>query len=82
MFVRGVIPKLMGPTKDCVDGCSFDRIEDLIKHLRGQFSGCHYFKTYHHELIKIAMLPNESVSEYGSRVQYLVRGARAALSSK
>ena len=79
LFVRGVIAKLKGAAKDCVDGHKFNKIEDLLRHLKGHFSSGRDFKTYHQELAKIAMLPDENVSEYGARVQHLVRGARAAL---
>ena len=69
---------LQNAAKDCVDGHKFNKIEDLLKHLKGHFSSGRDFKTYHQELAKIALLPDENVSQYGARVQHLVRGARAA----
>lgn len=82
LFTRGVIAKLKAAAKECIDGYKFERIEDLIEHLKTQFSSCRNFKSYHRELARVAMLPNETVSEYGARVQNLVRGAKAALSSR
>ena len=82
LFVRGVIAKLKGAAKDCVDGCSFKKVDDLIKHLKSHFSRGRDFKSYHQELAKLVMLPDETVREYGARVQYLERGAKATLADK
>ena len=79
LFLRSITAKLRGATKNSVDGFNFYDVKNLTKHLKKHFSNGHDFKSYHQELIRVAMLPDESISQYAARVQNLVRGAKAAL---
>ena len=79
LFVLGVITKLSGAANDSVDGFTFDDVKNLTKHLKKHFSNGRDFKSYHQDLSRAAMLPDESHSQYAARIQNLVRGAKAAL---
>ena len=79
-FIKNVIARLRDSARDSVEGKTFDSIAGLVSHLKEALSpAVRDFEAYFAELSRAKMERNETVAEFGSRLQTIVRFAKAAL---
>lgn len=79
-FIQNVLTRLRDKARVSVENKNFTSIADLVSHLKAEFSPvARSFESYFSELGRAKMERNETVSEFGSRLQHIVRQTKVAL---
>ena len=79
-FIKNVIARLRDSACDSVERKIFDSIAGLVSHLKeALLPATRDFEAYFTELSRAKMERDETVAEFGSRLQTIVRIAKAAL---
>lgn len=81
-FIKAVLGKLKGPARESVRDKTFDRLDDLITHLKKRFASTKKYQWYFESIINLRMKQTETVSDYNDRLQGLISGAKHALGEK
>lgn len=79
IYLRSVIKKLDGPAWHSVEGKGITSINDLVKHLKSKFAPGRSASSYTGEIHRLSIKNDETVRQFITRTETLVRKARAAV---
>lgn len=81
-FVKAVFSKLKGAAREsCRDKC-FNRVSELIEHLKKRFAPTKKYQWYFESIMTLRLKQSETVGDYYDRLQGLLSGAKYALETK
>ncbi|XP_051161523.1 uncharacterized protein LOC127281712 [Leptopilina boulardi] len=81
-FINAVLSKLKGAARECVRDRRFQRLDELVSHLKKRFASFKKYQWYLDGIMSIRFKQTETVSDYNDRLQGLLSGARHALQAK
>ena len=81
-FIKVVLSKLKGVARESVRDKRFNRVNDLMAHLKKRFAPSKKYQWYFESIVNLRMKQTETVSDYYDRVQGLLSGAKHAIEDK
>ena len=81
-FIKAVLAKLKGVSRESVRDKQFSIVKELIAHLKKRFAPTKKYQWYFKSTVNLRMKQSETVSDYNDRVQGLLSGARHAVEEK
>ena len=76
-YIKAVLGRLQGSAHDSTYGLTFDKIKDLLKHLKTRFAPGKNFSYYINKNLR--MRTGETVGDFYDHLRILLSGARSAL---
>ena len=81
-FIKVVLSKLKGVARESVRDKRFNRVNDLMAHLKKHFAPSKKYQWYFESIVNLRMKQTETVSDYYDRLQGLLSGAKHAIEDK
>ena len=81
-FIKAVLAKLKGVSRESVRDKQFSKIKKLIAHLKKRFAPTKKYRRYFESIVNLRMKQSETVSDYNDRVHGLLSETRHAIEEK